>query len=473
MSRGKTREEWGEDILSSHEELADVDCHMEVEVEAEETPVIPSSGVVDEERALQPPAIQSSDGEDEDSGDEGTSRRQPNFSNEENDTLLDKVRKVTSHLLSFQVWTPHMRLKNTSWELIAKAVSAHGTTHRTAENCKKRLRDCKRIVTAKIAAGVKTLKPWEKKVVEFFQLAVVEATSGTSAQATAPKKMTTKSKWTQLAGKRKKRRVQEEEECGEEQQPIAEITQEEPDVRHEEETHQDAAQSTASTHIGEVLQKILEEMRQNEERRRHEYQMLHDGQEQMTAQMDNLYAKQTRIQQTQITQQTLLVGMSKVLTDITAVQSQFLISLGDMKMAMEEMYQKQKEMDEKITVVQETQKSKDVYMTSEEPEPCSPLNLSTHSQHSTGTDVDHGASRDMFDVDEPEETLAEPEETPDEPEETPAKPEETPAQPEEMHTQCQEPPAEPVVQEVASVEQDKKKEEPAPQRKSKRRKMKK
>lgn len=66
------------------------------------------------------------------------------------------------------------------WEDIAPAVSSAGSAERNMESCKKRIRDWKRIIKGKVAAGQTTWEAREKKI--YFSLEVAEEISGTSTE---------------------------------------------------------------------------------------------------------------------------------------------------------------------------------------------------------------------------------------------------------------------------------------------------
>lgn len=231
----------------------------------------------------------------------------------ETETLVDKVRNLTSQIFSSQVWTLHQRMKNSACKHIATSVSEVGTTARNPKSCKKRLRDCKKIIMNKIAARVKTLKSWEKKVAEFFGLAVAEVAHRTSAQAIAPKKAKDKTKRRGPAvppqGRGQKRRL----DVGEEEEEQAQEQQTNPQTAQEQQTSpQPDSQPSTENQLSDV-ECILEEMRRNEEEKKKDHSWLEFWQQKMTNQMAAIAKEQKRIQQAQQMQHSCLVGMSDIL----------------------------------------------------------------------------------------------------------------------------------------------------------------
>ncbi|XP_075056564.1 myb-related transcription factor, partner of profilin-like [Mixophyes fleayi] len=160
----------------------------------------------EEDRFLQKvstrPSQQSSVAEEEDDGDdpeEGGSNitRAPRFSEQQNNILVDKIVTNYDVLYGKRAHVTSHQQRNQIWRQISDTVTSCGQVPKSVEHCRKRFRDCKRIVKKKMAASKRhakgtgggkpaniSMKPWEVRLSEVLDPVLVEGAVDTEEPST-------------------------------------------------------------------------------------------------------------------------------------------------------------------------------------------------------------------------------------------------------------------------------------------------
>ncbi|XP_075062025.1 uncharacterized protein LOC142150731 [Mixophyes fleayi] len=141
------------------------------------------------------PSQQSTVAEEDDGDDpeEGGSNitRAPRFSEQQNNILVDTIVTNYDVLYGKRAHVTSHQQRNQIWRQISDKVTSCGQVPKSIEHCRKRFRDCKRIVKKKMAASKRhakgtgggkpaniTMKPWEVRLSEVLDPVLVEGVEG-------------------------------------------------------------------------------------------------------------------------------------------------------------------------------------------------------------------------------------------------------------------------------------------------------